>query len=419
MTSRDGLHLPSLLQLILSGAGFIISLSACSLLLLVELFNLASGDFANPELRMVSSLVWITILASILLLPSIVLSGRRILNIQPGKSLVAVNEDGVSKGRDKGQSLNVASGLMVILPILILAGESISQHDLLAWLILPPLSLLVIIIPLWWIFQIGSRGLPRGSAQRQWGLVSVGLVITPWVMLLAELVLITLVAGILLIWLASQPGFIEAMNQLSQSLMDNQVNPDIILNTLSPYMQNPVIIITSLVMAAGLIPMLEELLKPLGMWALVTRKPTAQEGFTAGLICGGTFAMLESLGMLASFSGEGWAVLAVGRMGTGILHSLTTALMGWGLAVAWGKGKYIKLGLIYLVSVTLHGMWNAFSLALAIEPLVASGDVGNPILAALPSVVPLILIVLIILLLALLTGSNRILRREDTLLISG
>jgi len=83
-----------------------------------------------------------------------------------------------------------------------------------------------------------------------------------------------------------------------------------------------------------LIPLLEELLKPLAIWILVWRKLTPVEGFVAGLICGSAFGLIESIGNLASISGSDWIIVVLGRTGTGLLHTVATGLVGWGLASA-------------------------------------------------------------------------------------
>jgi len=411
MASRPGLHLPSLFQLIISGAGFIISLSALMAFFLGLLLSLAGGDLTSPELPMLSSLMWIAALIALLLLPSVLLSGKRVLNIHStGNQDLQNPRLPVLTGRRFG--LKAASGMMALVPMLILAGESISRQASISWLLLPPVSLLVVTVPIWWIYELGSRGLERGSPQRRWGLVSVGLVITPWLVILLELILVLVISMVLVVWLSTKPGFLEDMAFISRGLTDGRADPNRLLEILTPYLKDPLVIITSLALFAGLTPMLEELLKPLGMWALMSRKPTPQEGFTAGLVCGGTFALLESLGMMASFTGEGWAVLAVGRMGTGILHSLATGLAGWGLALAWGKKDYGRLALMYLGSIALHGTWNALSIAMAVVPYLDTGASQNQFMEALPSASGIVVALLAALSVALLAGCNFFLRRQ-------
>jgi hypothetical protein len=45
--------------------------------------------------------------------------------------------------------------------------------------------------------------------------------------------------------------------------------------------------------------------------------------------------------------------------------------MGWALALAWGQGRYLRLALIYLGVVALHGLWNTISITMGLLPLVA------------------------------------------------
>jgi hypothetical protein len=53
-------------------------------------------------------------------------------------------------------------------------------------------------------------------------------------------------------------------------------------------------------------------------------------------------------------------------------------LMGWALASTWQDGRYLRLVLTYLGVSALHGLWNLFSLAQGILPLVGPVD-GLPL----------------------------------------
>jgi hypothetical protein len=77
-------------------------------------------------------------------------------------------------------------------------------------------------------------------------------------------------------------------------------------------------------------------------------------------LSGAGYALFESL-MLTS-GGEEWAVVVLARIGTAVIHILTTGLMGLALVLAWRDGKYLRLGLTYLGVVAIHGLWNGLTL---------------------------------------------------------
>jgi len=135
------------------------------------------------------------------------------------------------------------------------------------------------------------------------------------------------------------------------------------------------------------------------------KRLTPREGFIGGMICGAVFALVESLGMMSSAPAEGWALSAVGRMGTAILHITTTSLTGWGLATAWQDRHFGKLGAACLISVFFHGVWNTFGLLAGWGALVPAGSFG----LRLAGIAPVVLAFLAIVLYCLLMIGNRLL----------
>jgi hypothetical protein len=193
--------------------------------------------------------------------------------------------------------------------------------------------------------------------------------------------LVLLGLGLLVVlYLASQPQLVEQITRLTQRIVTSQMDPTVLTRVLAPYLQNPLLILAGLAVGAALIPLLEELLKPLGVWLLAGRGLTPSEGFTFGMISGAAFAVLESLGYLASPLGSGWLSVVIGRMGTGILHVTTAGLTGWALACAWSERRYLRLALAYLLAVLLHAVWNSFGLLMGVGTLLSSAT--NPVAAA-------------------------------------
>ena len=116
-----------------------------------------------------------------------------------------------------------------------------------------------------------------------------------------------------------------------------------------------------------IVPLIEEAIKPVGVWLLAGRQLEPAAGFAAGLLSGAGYAVIESL--LLTTSGQEWAYLVFARIGTGAVHILTGGLVGWALVQAWNEGSYIRLGAIYLLAVLIHGTWNGLTMVMAFDSL--------------------------------------------------
>ncbi|TLN07420.1 PrsW family intramembrane metalloprotease, partial [bacterium] len=243
--------------------------------------------------------------------------------------------------------------------------------------------------------------------QRGWGVASFGLVISPTLIVLLQFMV--LLAGVVAagVWLAGQPDLLAELQSLTQSFSMNS-DPNRVLELLRPYIEQPAVLAAGLLFVAGLVPLIEELLKPLGVWFLAGRWLTPASGFSAGVVSGGMFALLESLGYLASAPAEGFVGFALARSGTLLLHITTAGLVGWGVGSALGEKRYLRLALTYLGAVVLHGVWNAVGIlpALVEIPKLAGS------LQSAAAAVPFALGGLCVLMVAILIVLNRSLRQK-------
>lgn len=397
---------PSVGQLLLSGLGILTLLPLSAGMFLLGLLMAAQGEYSRSQSLPLFSLGWAAALVSLLLLPSLLYTLFRLLGSdrQPWRF---------------SGSYRLSTLLILLWPLLVAAGGYLSQAQMWSWLLLPPIQLLVVCIPLWWLIEIGQRGLQGGSPQRKWGLLSFGLLVSPLLIIVIEMILLAVVFILAGIWLGSQPEALDQLNRLAARLANAEMQPDVLERALRPYLLNPTIIFSTLAVAAGLVPLIEEIFKPLALWTLAKKQITPQQGFVGGLICGASFALLETLGVLvgsAGLAGGDWPVLALGRLGTGLLHIVTTALVGWGLASAWSQGRYLHLALSFLIAVFYHSTWNFFSLLMGAGSLFDGGANLSALAwaARLAQIAPLALAVLMIALLVTLIGGNRRLRSTQS-----
>ena len=307
--------------------------------------------------------------------------------------------------------LKLASLSLIALPFILIGGNFISQTPA-AWWALPSLNVLALLIPIWWIVEFGRHNLPTGSAQRSWGLVSVGLTITPIVTMLVELVVMLGIIVLVFLAMGSSPVWVEnfrqLFNQLSQSNFD--------LNTLDSFLQglvsNPLVLIVLLITLGGIMPLIEELLKPLGLWVIRKQILSPAEGFSAGLICGAGFAFIESATLIAEAGAGDWALTVLMRIGTSLLHITVSGLMGWGLASAWTQKRNGRFFLSLLASVGLHGLWNTLAVVLAVAPSTSGTATLSNFLQSSMGIEVILMAVIVTALVTVLFLINRRLQKE-------
>jgi len=248
---------------------------------------------------------------------------------------------------------------ILALPVIILVGHFVAIHPKIAWLGLPILHPLAIGIPTVWLLYFAIRRLPLGSSQRMWGVFDSGLTLGPFLIFILESLVGLAFLVVFVIYLYTQPGMIEKIMHFSSQLQQGQ-SPERLIEDLRPIMVQPAVIFGLLLFTAVAVPLIEEALKPIGVWLLFGRKLTPAAGFAAGALSGAGYALIESLAL--SSNGEEWSTLVLARTGTSVVHILTAAMTGWALVLAWQKRRYLQLLLVYLCAVTIHGLWNGLTL---------------------------------------------------------
>ena len=351
MNNAKPVHWPSVIQLGLSLLAALALFGFGGLLLLSGLIQLFQGGLDNPEVVPTFMLTASFILAGLLMLPSAWFAYRRLAS--------PLVEPAAPRRRLNPWVLSLLG--MLFVPLLLLVGNWAARSSL-AWLFLPPISLLATGLPVLWLVWLGKRGLPAGSSQRQWGLFAGGLVFSPLLIIFIELLALLGLMVLVGLLIAIDPELAQDITTLAMRLASSPPGTDNWLNILSPFLMKPVFLGAIFTYTSLLIPLIEEALKPLGLWLLAGRRLSPAQGFAGGLISGAGFALFENLSALSA-GGSDWALLAGLRITTALLHVLTTGLVGWALAHAWTHRRYLRLGLTYAAAVALHGIWNAFGIA--------------------------------------------------------
>jgi RsiW-degrading membrane proteinase PrsW (M82 family) len=188
---------------------------------------------------------------------------------------------------------------------------------------------------------------------------------------LASLLEFFVYLGILLILLfiiLINPGSLTTLQQIITQ-MRTVTDIDGAMQILAPYLLNPYVLISLFLVLGVFTPLIEETLKPAIVWVLAKRLQRPSQGFALGVISGAGFALVESL-LASSTPGQGWGQLLAVRAGGGLMHIFGSGLMGWGIASAW-QGKRLRLLGTYLLSITVHGLWNSAAIIIEIGSLQA------------------------------------------------
>ncbi len=264
---------------------------------------------------------------------------------------------------------------MVILSIAIGGVIAYTEITWLAWIILPVLTVFVIVPPIWLLFGLGTNRIELGPRWRIFGVLGLSMTIGPVIMIVLELVLLLgmIIIGLIVVAI-QQPALLQEIVQLSK-IIKQETNQEVILKLLAPYISNTTMIAIALGYIALIVPMIEELLKPLAVWVFAKKIESPAQGFAMGLLSGAAFALIESL----NASGDGtvsWPIIVSVRAGTSLLHMTVSGLVGWGIVSAFREKRIMRLVAAYFTAVVIHGIWNACAIGAGLSAMGES--IGRP-----------------------------------------
>ncbi len=104
------------------------------------------------------------------------------------------------------------------------------------------------------------------------------------------------------------------------------------------------------------VPIIEELIKAIGIVPLIWRRISSVEGFLGGALAGAGYGLFEALYL--GQPGPGWAALMLARGGATMMHMLTAGLTGIGIARAKEAKSVMVFLRYYFSAVALHALWN-------------------------------------------------------------
>jgi len=363
--------------------------------LLAILFGGASSELGLFDTQIISSLLFTAGLgfAGILLIPSTIYSGRRLFGNRPP---VLVQWDKMI-------------WLAYIFPIPILFGYLIQIGPMWGQYLLPIVHVLANGASIFWVLNLGRMKFPPKSAQRNWGAFGVGLTLTPAITFVIEILLLIIIGLFWLVLIQTRPDLEQEIRYLLNMVAESSVESEIPARWVGEFVARPEVTGSIFLYFSLLIPLVEELLKPLAVYFLLGRKLQPWEGFMIGATSGAGYALFENLTIGAG--ADTWTFVMVSRLGTVAIHILTTGLVGWGLVSAWSEKKIGRLIGSFIAAVALHGVWNGLNIFTSLAGFPSYQDQISPFLLNFARYAPVGLILLVLGSMAGLIRANLLLRR--------
>ena len=312
---------------------------------------------------------------------------------------------------DQEVSLFLSGGWIVLLTVLatlsILAGYLLAGMAIVNWLVLPILTIPAIAIPLGVLLALGTRKLPFATRWQTWTVLGLSMTLGPILLFALEILLaIFLFIGVV-VYVMSQPGLVFELQQISEQIMILGPPSEEAIELLAPFLTRPGVMVITLLYIAILVPAIEEIFKPIGVWLFAGKLDSQAQGFTLGALSGAGYALIETIGVSGQQTGE-WASLLASRIGTGLLHITPSALMGAAIVLAVRNRHYLRMLGTYLLAVFLHGSWNALAMLFTFSTLAEQFDQPGSLGTFQPATISAMVVLAVGLFLILILTNRRL-----------
>jgi len=252
-------------------------------------------------------------------------------------------------------------GSLLLLIVALGIGTLAFQGDILPALLGPPAHVLAALLPVIAIVTLILKRSPTISQRRGWGHFMAGLWLSPISALILELIAAIPLVLILAVAINSSLGDNFLLSIWEQpDLLPEENTVDTILEVLN----QPLYVGLILAYIGILIPLVEEMIKSIGLLPLIRRQISDAEGFLGGVLAGAGYGLFEAL--FLGQPGPGWAALMLARVGATMMHMLTAGLTGLGFARAKSTKQIGPLIRYYMMAVGLHALWNVAAVLMGV-----------------------------------------------------
>ena len=360
MTSQRA-HLPSLLSALLFVVGALTFLSVALLMAVTALGTFLAGQAVGAQQ---------TIIMTVSAFQAVILVGAAFVAIQRFRQTSFAEQNSFFTIR----VWQVAVSLLLA-ALALFAGYQFIESNTANWLLLPVLTLPAVVLPLFVLLGLGVRGIPLGTRWQSWNVFGLAMTLAPFLLIFLELFAMLFIVMMVVVVLMSQPDFATEMQQLSNQMYRIDPQSKAAQELIAPFLVKPGVIGVAVLYFAVIVPLLEELLKPLGVWFFAGTLTSPAQGFTLGALSGCAYGLIETLGVSAQSAD--WASLLLTRIGTGALHITTSALMGAAIVYAVQERRYFRLLGVYALAVALHGLWNTLAILFAFATMAVTFEIPS------------------------------------------
>ncbi|MBI3286616.1 MAG: PrsW family intramembrane metalloprotease [Chloroflexi bacterium] len=268
--------------------------------------------------------------------------------------------------------------LIALFLLALLAGEGIlllgRRSPQIAAYLFPPWHFMAALIPSWAVLAFVARQIPaREGSPNSWRMMIVqsayGAMMVPLLAFALEASIVGLASILLFLGLSSIPGGVERLREIVSLLQSPSLPQD-------PQQIGALILWPPIAALIGLglvvvAPLVEELLKPLGV-ALAARPGVQRsDAFLWGVAAGAGFAAAESL-----FNGplllDAWGAGMLARGGATLVHTLASGWIGLGWYAAIVEGRWLRLLRNIAGGFALHALWNGLIVTLGLLALAST-----------------------------------------------
>ncbi|MGH2621266.1 MAG: hypothetical protein ACRDHG_11965 [Anaerolineales bacterium] len=241
-------------------------------------------------------------------------------------------------------------------------GSVAFSRGILPWVLGPVAHLMAAGGPVVFTAFLALRQGPILSNQRGWGHFLAGLWAAPPMAFVLELLILVPAAIVVFVGLAVSEHGLVLLQAMASADLANNADVTQLLNGL---IGEPIVIGVAIGFLAAAVPLIEESVKSVSIWPLISRRPSVAQAFLGGVLCGSGYALFESL--LLAQPGKDWIPSMIARAGTPLIHAFGTGLVSWGVVEVVVNRKPLRLLGLYLAAAGIHGMWNFTALAVGLS----------------------------------------------------
>lgn len=199
---------------------------------------------------------------------------------------------------------------------------------------------------------LSGRGVPWSDVNG--GLLAGALLGTSTALVIEVMMVGFLAVGLLALGLLPT----EWLQQAPQALTTGKIPFPTRVEDLLEWLTPPLLLI-GLVFVGGLVPLVEEVTKTLGVGlAGFWIRPSPARAFLLGVASGAGFALAENM-LNSTFVGPVWGPGVLARLAATVMHCATGGLTGWGWGQWWAGRRPWRLPLAFVGAVTFHSLWNS------------------------------------------------------------